>query len=174
LPSPSGVCRVLTCFKHILSFIFFTMRPTFNKSLLLPLFLALIQAEAQTDSLGSLAGTAGRSATFDYVVIGAGTAGLTLATRLAEDKNVTVAIIEPGTYYEVSNTLVSGTPAADVLFCGSYTGDNPLKANGRVDWSFVTEPQKGANNRKIHFARGKCLGGTYVCSVTFLVTIARD
>lgn len=92
---------------------------------------------------------------YDYVIVGGGTAGLTLAARLTDDSNIKVAVVEAGTYYEASNPLVSSTPAGDVIGVGA----SPTDTNG-VDWNFVTTPQAGANNRRIHYARGKCLGGT--------------
>ncbi|PSN66435.1 GMC oxidoreductase [Corynespora cassiicola Philippines] len=97
-----------------------------------------------------------QNAEFDYVIVGGGTAGLTLANRLSEDSNVQVAVIEAGTFYEITNPLLSSTPAGDVIFSGA----SPLDTNPLVDWNFVTQPQAGANNRRLHYARGKCLGGS--------------
>lgn len=51
--------------------------------------------------------------TFDYIVIGAGTSGATVAARLAEDANVTVAVIEAGTDV-VNLEPISFIPGADV------------------------------------------------------------
>lgn len=93
---------------------------------------------------------------YDYVIVGGGTAGLTLAARLTEDHTTTVAVIEAGTYYQISNPLLSAVPAGDVF----WTGSSPLDFNPGVDWGFVTTPQIGANNRQLHYARGKCLGGS--------------
>lgn len=108
--------------------------------------------------LGSLGGLFGISATYDYVIVGGGTAGLVLAERLSEDPAVTVAVIEAGTYYQITSPLIAQTPAGDTLFVGSSPADtNPL-----VDWNFVTSPQAGASGRSIHYARGKALGGRYV------------
>jgi choline dehydrogenase-like flavoprotein len=96
------------------------------------------------------------TSTYDYVIVGGGTAGLTLAARLSEDSSTTVAVIEAGTYYQISNPLLSAVPAG----CIFWTGSSPLDVNPGVDWGFVTTPQAGANNRELHYARGKCLGGS--------------
>lgn len=107
------------------------------------------------DNLGTAAGIPGQDATFDYVIIGGGTAGLVMANRLSANPNITVAVVEAGALYQITNPLLSETPAGDVVFVGADSKDsNPL-----VDWDFVTEPQVGANDREIHYARGKCLGG---------------
>lgn len=97
-----------------------------------------------------------KDAAFDYVIIGGGTAGLALAERLSENSNTTVAVVEAGGLYQITNPLLSSTPAGDVFWSGSSPADtNPL-----VDWNFVTQPQAGANGRSIHYARGLCLGGS--------------
>jgi choline dehydrogenase-like flavoprotein len=96
--------------------------------------------------------------TYDYVIVGGGTAGLTLANRLSANPAISVAVIEAGTYYQVSNFVFSSTPGADALFVGS----DPKDSNPLVDWDIVTTPQAGAAGREIHYARGKCLGGTWV------------
>lgn len=86
--------------------------------------------------LGTSFGIPG-NATYDYVVIGGGNGGLTIAARLAEDPSVQVAIIEAGSFYELSNGNLSQIPNRDVFFAGkSVTDTNPL-----VDWGFVTTPQ---------------------------------
>lgn len=107
--------------------------------------------------LGTVAGFLGQNATFDYVIVGAGTAGLVLAERLSENPNVQVAVVEAGTYYQASSPVIQQTPAGDVLFVGS----DPTDTQPLEDWSFLTTPQSGANGRTIHYARGKTLGGRY-------------
>lgn len=93
--------------------------------------------------------------TYDYVIVGGGTAGLTLAARLSENPSLQIAVIEPGIEYQVSSIAFGSTPGADVLFVGSSMSDTqPL-----VDWNLQTEPLKGGLNRQVHYARGKCLGG---------------
>lgn len=105
--------------------------------------------------LGGLAGALGQEATFDYVIVGGGTAGNAIGTRLAQGGS-TVAIIEAGLYYELGKPVLSTTPLGDIV----GTGSSILDSDPLVDWEFVTEPQAGANDRKMHYARGKCLGGT--------------
>ncbi|KAJ5836422.1 Glucose-methanol-choline oxidoreductase [Penicillium robsamsonii] len=90
--------------------------------------------------------------TFDYVVVGGGTAGSVIATRLAEN-HFDVALIEAGGHYELES--LAEFPPADVL----PTGSDPASSSPD-DWGFVTRDQPGVNRRAIHFARGKCLGGS--------------
>ncbi|PLW06482.1 hypothetical protein PCANC_26569 [Puccinia coronata f. sp. avenae] len=97
--------------------------------------------------------------TYDYIVVGAGTAGMTIAARLSEDQNIRVAVVEAGIDYDllpVNKPLVD-TPGADAVGCGSSKDD---ALNDAVDWKFQTTPQSGANNRKVRYARGKTIGGT--------------
>lgn len=74
--------------------------------------------------------------TFDYVIVGGGTAGLTLASRLSEDATVQVAVIEAGDFYERTTGNQSEIPANDKL----YNGKSP-KDTGLEDWDFTTTPQ---------------------------------
>lgn len=96
--------------------------------------------------LGSLAGTTGVSATFDYVVVGAGTGGLAIANRLAADGTTTVAVIEAGTLYEVADPIASA-PAGDTIGIGSK------EVVPTVDWGFWTEPQVGAADRVMSYVQ---------------------
>ncbi|KAJ5102810.1 hypothetical protein N7532_003339 [Penicillium argentinense] len=90
--------------------------------------------------------------TFDYVVVGGGTGGIVIATRLAQ-KSFKVALVEAGGLYEIES--LAEVPAADVLPVGSDPD-----TQSAIDWGFVAENQPGANGRSIHYARGKCLGGS--------------
>ncbi|KAL1886268.1 hypothetical protein Plec18167_000197 [Paecilomyces lecythidis] len=106
-------------------------------------------------NLGVFAGVAGIEETFDYVVVGGGTGGNAIGVRLAEAGHK-VAIVEAGGYYEIGDIVLASTPGGDIAFVGAdITDSDPL-----VDWEFVTEPQTGADNREVHYARGKCLGGS--------------
>ncbi|KAL9047696.1 MAG: hypothetical protein Q9206_006547 [Seirophora lacunosa] len=111
---------------------------------------------ARGQLLGSTFGLPGTNATFDYVVVGGGTAGLTIATRLASNPAVSVAVIEAGGFYEIDNGNRSIVPG----YSSFYTGADPTNYQPLVDWGFVTEPQPGAAQRRIHYARGKTLGGS--------------
>lgn len=106
-------------------------------------------------ALGAIGGVLGEDQEFDYLVAGGGTAGNVMGTRLAQ-AGYKVAIIEAGGFYEISKPLLSTAPGGDII----GTGFNTLDSIPTVDWVFETEPQAGANNRKFHYARGKCLGGS--------------
>ncbi len=84
---------------------------------------------------------------FDYIVVGAGSAGCVLAARLTEDPDVTVCLLEAGGSHK--NPLVS-IPAGLIGMVGY-----PIK-----NWAFETLPQKGFNGRKGFQPRGKVLGGS--------------
>jgi choline dehydrogenase len=87
--------------------------------------------------LGSSFGVPGNNATFDYIVVGGGTAGLTLATRLAEQQAGSVAVIEAGGFYEIDNGNISQVPASD----GTYTGRSKTDWQPLIDWGYISTPQ---------------------------------
>ncbi|PLB55930.1 alcohol oxidase [Aspergillus steynii IBT 23096] len=134
-------------------------------------FLSLLAASTATGPFEAPAtslGTPGKDASYDYVVVGGGTAGLTIAGRLAQEGGFTVAVVEAGGFYQLNGNL-SVIPAFDIW----YAGASPDDTNPNIDWGFVTSPQAGMNNREIHYARGKCLSGssarnymTYHCGTT--------
>lgn len=87
--------------------------------------------------LGSSFGIPGDNATFDYIVVGGGNAGLAIAARLAERQDIRVAVIEAGSFYEIGNGNLSQVPALDTAFTGKGVNDwQPL-----TDWGYITTPQ---------------------------------
>ena len=83
---------------------------------------------------------------FDYVLVGAGSAGCVLASRLTKDPAVSVLLLEAGGEARRREIRV---PAAFSRLYGS-----------EVDWSYRTEPQPGLSDRRIYFPRGKVVGGS--------------
>ena len=83
---------------------------------------------------------------FDYVVVGAGSAGCVLAARLSEDPDVDVLLLEAGPR---DRKLEIRIPAAFSKLYGSA-----------VDWSYRTTPQEQLDGREIYIPRGKTLGGS--------------
>ena len=83
---------------------------------------------------------------FDYVVIGAGSAGAVIANRLTEDPETTVLLLEAGT---PDTKLELSIPAKWITLLGT-----------EVDWAYLSEEEPYLNNRKIFHPRGKVLGGS--------------
>ncbi|CAE7034143.1 hypothetical protein CFE70_004951 [Pyrenophora teres f. teres 0-1] len=106
-------------------------------------------------SLGSLTGKLGVKQSYDYVVVGGGTGGNTIAYRLAE-AGFTVAVVEAGGSYELGKPIVGPAPLGDIIGVGS----NPADSIPTVDYGLRTVPQAGAGGREMHYAQGKCLGGS--------------
>ncbi|KAI0672930.1 alcohol oxidase [Trametes maxima] len=111
--------------------------------------LAVYVAAASRGSIGtSLVDSTATNATFDYVIIGGGTAGLVVAARLSENPNVTVAVVEAGIHH-IDEPLVD-TPE---MF-GQALG------NPAFDWGFTTAPQEALGGTVMGASRGKMLGGS--------------
>ena len=75
-------------------------------------------------------------ATYDYVIIGGGTAGLAIASRLATEGAGTIAVIEAGGFYEFDNGNRSSVPGTAAYFIGT----DPLFHNPLIDWEYQAEP----------------------------------
>ena len=112
----------------------------------------------QLSSPGRITGTnfgiPGRNATYDYVIVGGGLAGSLVASRLTEHSNASVALIEAGSFYELSNGNWSQIP----YWSEQWVGAEPDEWQPLIDWGLYTEPQ--INGKRIHYAQGKNLGGS--------------
>ncbi len=107
-------------------------------ALLLPLSTTVLSYPFIREKLlGSSFGIPGVEAEYDYIVVGGGCAGLTVAGRLAENTSVSVAVIEAGSFYEISNGNLSQVPATAV----AYIGKDQDNWHPGIDWGFITEPQ---------------------------------
>ena len=84
---------------------------------------------------------------FDYIIIGAGSAGCVLANRLSKDKNNKVAVFEAGGSSDIWKVKM---PLALL-----YTMHDP-----KYNWKYYSEPEPYLNNRRLFCPRGKMIGGS--------------
>jgi choline dehydrogenase len=84
---------------------------------------------------------------FDYVIVGAGSAGCVLADRLTEDGKYSVVVLE---YGGSDRSIFVQMPSALSIPMGM----------SRYDWRYYTEPEPGLGGRRLHTPRGKVLGGS--------------
>jgi len=84
---------------------------------------------------------------YDYIIVGAGSAGCVLARRLSEDPGTRVLLVEAG-------------PPADDFWIRTPAGMGKLFKSERYNWCFQTEPVPSLRNRRIYWPRGKTLGGS--------------
>ena len=84
---------------------------------------------------------------FDYIVIGAGSAGAVLAARLSEDANSCVLLLEAG-------------PPDNSFWIHLPIGYGKTMWNDKYNWCYHTDPDPNMNSRQIYWPRGKTLGGS--------------
>ena len=92
---------------------------------------------------------------YDYIVIGAGSAGCVVANRLTEDSDTAVLLLEAGNRATKPEIQI---PAE----CANLIGTE-------VDWGYLSEPEPYLNNRKILCSRGKVVGGS--SSINFMLYV---
>ncbi|BDI19302.1 choline dehydrogenase [Nostoc cf. commune SO-36] len=92
---------------------------------------------------------------YDYIVIGAGSAGCVVANRLTEDCDTTVLLLEAGNPATKPEIQI---PAKCISLLGT-----------EVDWSYFSEPEPYLNGRKMFCSRGKVLGGS--SSINFMMYV---
>jgi choline dehydrogenase len=86
---------------------------------------------------------------YDYIVVGGGSAGSVLGSRLSEDPNNQVLVLEAGRTDSIWDVFIH-MPAALTFPIGSRF----------YDWRYETEPEPHMNNRRVYHGRGKVLGGS--------------
>ncbi|MFL5862680.1 MAG: GMC family oxidoreductase [Solirubrobacteraceae bacterium] len=82
---------------------------------------------------------------FDYVIVGAGSAGCVLAARLSEDPDVSVALLEAG-----------GEDTAPEIGIPAFF---PIMFKTELDWDLFSDPEPGMDHRRLYLPRGRMLGG---------------
>src|SRR5690348_2607585 len=90
---------------------------------------------------------------FDFVIVGAGTAGSVLAARLAEQPDVRVLLLEAG--------------PADGPARMSVPGAWPTLIGSEVDWGYTTVPQPGLGDAEVPYPRGRVFGGSSAINAMF-------
>jgi choline dehydrogenase len=106
-----------------------------------------VAAACEKDSIPVSRRLAGMTEEFDYVIVGAGSAGCVLAARLSEDGKNRVALLE---YGGSDRSIFIQMPSALSI---------PMNMQ-RYNWGFETEPEPNLDNRCLHTPRGKVLGGS--------------
>ncbi|KAK2463911.1 hypothetical protein APHAL10511_004083 [Amanita phalloides] len=128
---------------HICHPFFATMRIHRKPQLFTLFFVAASRAAIYTNALNVTGNT------YDFIVIGAGTAGGVVATRLTENATINVLVIEAGVSDTGSDSYLIHTP----FFGGGTVGT-------RFDWNYTVVDQMGLGGRSFSFPRGYVIGGS--------------
>ncbi len=98
--------------------------------------------------------------TYDYIIVGAGSAGCVLANRLTEDPSVSVLLLEAG--------------GADLNPFIHVPGGIPKLFGPRVNWRFFTVPQRELDGRRVWYPQGKTLGGSSAINAMIYIRAQRE
>src|SRR3984885_7988495 len=93
--------------------------------------------------------------TFDYVIVGAGSAGCVLAGRLSEDPGARVALLEAG----------GEDTAPEIRIPAIF----PIMFKTELDWDLFGDPEPGMDNRRLYLPRGRMIGGC--CSIHAMIYV---
>jgi choline dehydrogenase len=93
--------------------------------------------------------------TYDYIVVGAGSAGCAIAGRLATDSSASVLLIEAG--------------GSDRRFTIRAPLTAPMQYGTSLDWAYETEPEPACADRRIAQPRGRVLGGCSAMNSMFWI-----
>ena len=88
-----------------------------------------------------------KASTYDFIIVGAGSAGAVLAGRLSEDPNTNVLLLEAG-------------PPNQSLWLHLPIGYSKTMWSNKYNWRFETEPDANMDDRRLYWPRGKTLGGS--------------
>jgi choline dehydrogenase len=106
-----------------------------------------MQTEAATWDGTRMAAATASEGEYDYIIVGAGSAGCVLANRLSADPAARLLLLEAG---GMDNWIWFHIPVGYLFAIG----------NPRADWMFKTEPEEGLNGRSLNYPRGKVIGGS--------------
>jgi choline dehydrogenase len=107
--------------------------------------------------LGNIVYNGKISKSYDFVIVGGGLAGLVLASRLSEDANHTVLVLEAGAS---GDAVIHQIDVPANAYYSSLLGTS-------YDWQYTTEPQTNAGERPLPWPRGKVLGGSTAVNGAF-------